>query len=555
MTKHITIYIVIIILLFAYNPLHAVSKVDTQLDSIFSVLDKAIKERHLYAKTKNDLIQNLKGQLQQLTTIEDSFYVYGRIYNEYKTFQMDSALAVVNKRMQLASRTKDTESTLKFSTKAEQDLAEVMMVTGMYKESLDILNKLDRSIIIRHDYLSSLYHLYHSLYMLMAQYSFTEKGKDTYLMLQYQYKDSILTTITPNEAGYQLVESSKLLHKKKYDEALDLSMKAYLSNTDNNRTTATTARSVSEVYLAMGDTLSAMKYLGFSAIADLRTGVKEYMSLPELANLLYAWGDIEHSYNYIKCSMEDAIFCNARLRAMEMSRMLPIINASYDVKMKQERSRLILFLVTIVILFVALTVLLIFIYKKLKELSLARRSLDERNTFLQQTLNEMKILNIELSESNHVKEEYIGYVFNICSTYINKLDDFRKLTNRKIKSGLINELLKLTDSSSFVTDELKEFYRSFDSIFLNIYPDFIEDFNSLLMDNEHIYPKEGELLCPELRIYALVRLGISDSVKIASFLHYSPQTVYNYRFKVRNKAKVEKDKFPELVRQLGLVRE
>ncbi|MCD8179386.1 MAG: DUF6377 domain-containing protein [Tannerellaceae bacterium] len=130
-----------------------------------------------------------------------------------------------------------------------------------------------------------------------------------------------------------------------------------------------------------------------------------------------------------------------------------------------------------------------------------------------------------------------------------------KKVNRKLKANQTKELVTLTGSSSLVTDELKELYRNFDLVFLNLYPDFVEGFNSLLHDDEHIYPKEGELLSPELRIYALVRLGINDSVKIAGFLHYSPQTVYNYRLKVRNKAKFAKDNFLEAVRQIGKLRE
>lgn len=547
------ITLIIITLLLACPPLYAACHQisDHQLDSIFNELDNAIKQRHIYAERKNALIQDLKSQLQQTTSIQDSILIYGRIFNEYKNYQMDSALVVTYKRLELSDKVDDPAKTGVNKINAQFNMAAVMMNTGMYKEALDILDELNRNTIIQNNKLSSLYHLYHSLYMLMAQYSFTEKGRETYLQLQYQYKDSILAIIKPSEAGYQSVESSKLLMENKKQEALEQAIAIYRANVTNDRITAMTARSVSEAYASMGDTLAAMKYLAISSVADIRTGVKEYMSLPELATMLYAWGDINRSYNYMKCSIEDAIFCKARLRTLEMSRMLPIINAAYDAKMIQERNRLIFSLITIIILAVVLIISLLFLYKKLKELALARQALKDTNTSLQQMLEEMENLNAELSESNLVKEEYIGYVFTICSTYINKLEDFRKRVNRKIKSGLIDELLKQTDSSTFVSDELKEFYKNFDTIFLNIYPDFIKDFNTLLMDNEHIYPKEGELLSIELRIYALVRLGINDSVKIAGFLHYSPQTIYNYRSKIRNKAKVDKDKFPEYVRQLG----
>ena len=154
-----------------------------------------------------------------------------------------------------------------------------------------------------------------------------------------------------------------------------------------------------------------------------------------------------------------------------------------------------------------------------------------------------------------MKEEYIGYVFSICSNYINKLDEYRKNINRKIKTNQIDEVKAMTDRPTMAQKELKEFYKNFDAIFLHVYPSFVSDFNELLLPEERIVLKEGELLNTELRIYALVRLGINDSVKIAEFLHCSPQTVYNNRLKVRNKAIVPKEQFAETVRLLGKMKE
>ncbi len=163
----------------------------------------------------------------------------------------------------------------------------------------------------------------------------------------------------------------------------------------------------------------------------------------------------------------------------------------------------------------------------------------------------MKSTNNQLLEANYVKEEYIGYVFSICSSYISKLEEYRKNVNRKLKTGQVEELKSWSASTSIVQSELKEFYHSFDAIFLHVYPDFVDDFNALLRPEERVVLKEGELLNTELRIYALVRLGINDSVKIAEFLHCSPQTVYNNRLRTRNKAVIPKENFAEVVRSLG----
>ena len=142
-------------------------------------------------------------------------------------------------------------------------------------------------------------------------------------------------------------------------------------------------------------------------------------------------------------------------------------------------------------------------------------------------------------------------MFAICSNYISKLEEYRKDINRKAKAKMLPEILAMTEKQTMVQDELKEFYQNFDAIFLHLYPNFINDFNNLLAPEERIEPRKGELLNTDLRIYALVRLGITDSVKISEFLHCSPQTVYNNRLKVRNKAIVPKEHFVEAIRNLG----
>ena len=173
------------------------------------------------------------------------------------------------------------------------------------------------------------------------------------------------------------------------------------------------------------------------------------------------------------------------------------------------------------------------------------------NKELNNVNSQLKDTNNKLLESNYVKEEYIGYVFSICSNYISKLEEYRKNISRKLKAGQLDEVKTLTSSTTVVQSELKEFYNSFDAIFLHVYPDFVDDFNSLLRPEERVVLKDGELLNTELRIYALVRLGINDSVKIAEFLHCSPQTVYNNRLKTRNKAIIPKEEFADTVRSLG----
>ena len=185
------------------------------------------------------------------------------------------------------------------------------------------------------------------------------------------------------------------------------------------------------------------------------------------------------------------------------------------------------------------------------ELTSLREAQDQANQRLKDMNSELSEVNDLLAESNLIKEEYVGQMFSICSDYIDKLDSFRKDVARKLKSGQADTLLKSVTSTTMVQSELKEFYRLFDTIFLNIFPNFVNDFNALLRPEERITPAEGDLLNTPLRIYALVRLGINDSVKIAALLHCSSQTVYNNRLRVRNKAGIPKEVFTETVRTIG----
>lgn len=188
-----------------------------------------------------------------------------------------------------------------------------------------------------------------------------------------------------------------------------------------------------------------------------------------------------------------------------------------------------------------------------KELYRANVKLIDLNQGITDTNKQLKEVNIQLSESNHIKEEYIAHFFDLCSTYITKLEDYRKSLNKKAANNQLDDLFKTLKSTAFVDNELEELYKNFDNIFLSLYPTFVEDFNTLLISEEQIVLKPGELLNTELRIFALIRLGITDSVKIASFLRYSLSTIYNYRTKARNKAAVSRDEFENLVMRIGII--
>ncbi|GAB6013190.1 DUF6377 domain-containing protein [Viscerimonas tarda] len=535
----------LIFLIFLFSQGLTICATHKRSDSLLLVLDKTLQAKPLYAEKKEHRIDSLKTLLNVENDLEQRYHIYQKLYKEYRHYNMNSALSVAEKKCIIAEELQNRQ--LIFI--AEMNTAEILGIMGMYKESLDIADKIDLQELDPKQW-SYYFHLYHSLYSLMSANSMSQKEKNHYDQLISQYKDSILQTLDVNTLGYNLVKNGKLIEQGRYDEALHLMNQCYKEYGNDESLLGTLAYGLSDIYAKKGDVEQEKQYLAISAIADLKKAVKGYIALRKLAVLLYKEGDINRAYNYIKCSMEDAAFCGARFRIMEISETLPIINAAYDKKVGQEKEKMFKSLILISALSLVLVISIFFICRQLKKLSLAKKSIKNMYEDLKQMNNNLDELNKKLSESNHVKEEYIGSVFNLCSTYINKIESYRISINRKLVSNQIAEARKAT-SSTLIADELKEFFCNFDAIFLNIYPNFIDEFNSLLIEGEQIIPKTGDILTPELRVFALIRLGITDGGKIANFLHYSPQTVYNYKLKIRNKISLSKDEFSAAIQQIG----
>lgn len=265
--------------------------------------------------------------------------------------------------------------------------------------------------------------------------------------------------------------------------------------------------------------------------------------------------------------MEDAIFCNARFRAYEASQIFPIIDSAYQEYEAQKKDMLTGFLLLVSVLSIFLALAIIYVYRQMKRINRVRDELFEANQRLQElnarlnTTNdalhktnlEVSSINKDLAEANHIKEAYIGQFLDLCSTYIDKLEHFQTVLKKMVMGGKMDELLKRLKSRDMIEREVKELFSTFDHIFLHIYPNFVDDFNALLKEDERFVLKNNELLNTELRIFALIRLGITDSSKIAGFLHYSTNTIYSYRTRIRNKARVPREEFDDMVMKIGRI--
>ncbi len=287
-----------------------------------------------------------------------------------------------------------------------------------------------------------------------------------------------------------------------------------------------------------------VNYLILSALSDIYCAVKENQSLRDLALVMYERGDISRAYTYSAISMEDANFYNARLRRMETAKILPIIERANTMQIERQGKRLALLSTLLGVLAIILILAIVVIMRQVKALGKARREVLASN-------EQLACLNSSLRESNMIKEQYIGHFMNLCSTYVNKLDRYREMVNNRIAGAKWEELRTMTASTDIIDREIRSFYDTFDRAFIDIYPDFVEQVNALLRPEERIVLKKNELLNNELRIFALIRLGIHDSAGIATFLRYSANTVYTYRTKIRNKA-IDKHSFEEQLARFGL---
>lgn len=538
-----------ILLLISVSALLNLTAKNIELDSILLELDKTIEHKGIFEKQKEKRIADLKNLLSiSDITLEQNYDINTRLYNEYKSFIPDSAIVYLEKNIKIAESI-DNEIWVNDS---KMNLSLLYSIAGMYLDSDRLLNSIDIKNL--HGELRVKY--YDIRKQLFYYYPASQLSEKQYNI----YRDSLLTLLDLESNFAKIIYSEKLIHLAQYEEARNLLLPMYKDAEPDSHWLAVLAFSIGETYRGEQNHEMQKKYYAISAMSDIKNVIKENASMRALAIAFYETDDVERSYKYVQQSMEDAIFSNARFRTMEVSQVFPIIEQSYQHKLEKQKNRLFYLLICIGVLSILLAITIVFVYIQLHKLAKARHSLSETNKQLHD-LNEdlhesnrkTQDINKELFEANLLKETYISQFLDTCSMYIDKLEKYQNTLNRKAMDRKMDDLYKMLKSKDMIENEVKELYEIFDNIFLHLYPNFVEEFNSLLLEEEQIQLKPNELLHPELRIFALIRLGITDSSKIASFLRYSTTTIYNYRTRVRNKSAVPRDEFEDYVMKIGVI--
>lgn len=508
-------------------------------------LDRVLENKKVYEQEKEKQIDELRRMLTiGNITPQQEYDINYRLYDKYRKYRLDSAIVRIERNLQIARLSENPDEIIR----TKLHLAQLYSFAGMSLEAKSILESLDQRTLPRH-----LLNLYYETRCKFCQHYATMSGQSRYLTEMSLYRDSLLTVSDPASTEYKLNKVYALLERG--ETAIPEKMLAGMLENEPQNTPvyAEIAYTAGRLYRKKGDRVAEKKYYILSATADALNAIKENASFHSLANMYYEEGNLTRANKYAQAAIEDARFSNLQYRTTQMSGFYSTVNASYQSGEAKTKAGLQKYLVSISILSAILVLSFIFVYKQNRKLHRIRGELSRVNSLLVRLNDEMSEKNEMLSDSNNIKEQYIAHFFNLCSLYIDKMEGNRRSLLKIAQNRQFDELNKRLRSTSMLHDELEELYENFDAVFLNLYPTFVDDFNALLIEDEQIALRSGDLLNKELRIYALLRLGITDSVKIASFLRCSLSTVYNYRSKVRGKAAVSREEFEKMVMKIGVV--
>ena len=542
-------YRIILFLFFTANMVFA----ESNLDSLLVNLDQTILQHEIYKDRREARIRELKGKATK--TAPNSIAAYqlnDSIYREYKSYMCDSAVLYLTKNIRIARNLRDQER----EYKSKLLLASLHAATGMYQEAIDVLEEVRREDLpasLTRDY----YACKEQVYREISGNSRDPQSIRRYEDKSFVYRDS-LAMMLPEDAGKRgELQELALRADGHTDEALRINDTRLAKIPFGTPEYALTSYQRAMIYRQKKDREKEKYYLALSSLSDIQSATTDHASLWMLADLLLKDGDIERAYHYIRFSWDETNRFRARSRSWQSADILSLIDKNYQATIEGKNRILVTYLTLISVLTLLLISAIVYIYRQMKRLAEARNHLQETNEQLKvlngelyQMNDRLQSANLELSESNRIKEEYIGRFMSLCSSYIDKLDGYRRMVYKMVSSGQIGELVKVTRSSKGLEAELIALYKNFDTAFLHLFPNFVTQFNSLLLEDEQVVLKRDELLNTELRIFALIRLGINDSSQIAEFLRYSVNTIYNYRAKVKNKACVSRDDFENLVREI-----
>ena len=513
---------IFLMLLLAYP---AVCMADT--DSLLNVLKKEIGRKSIYDNAKQKRIQALKLQQANLSQYDynNKYELSLKLYDEYKSYQYDSAYVYVNKLKDLSVSMNDMSRAYYSQIK----LGFILLSSGMFKETFDCMQRVNPRLL--HDSMKVEY--YFIMYRCnsdLAKYNNDRYSSPGYIRASNAYIDSAInltkkgsiewmhyTGLKDAQLGRQLAGNDELTHILTSGKPISMHLRAMINC------------SLAISYLNANKREEALPLLIQSAIADIKSSTKETVALFTLAEQLYKTENISDAYNFIQLAKADADFYGARQRKIQIGAILPLVAAEELNHSEKEKQTILMYLLAITALASLVILFLVMIYKQLGKLKHKEKIIEEKNV-------QLKEINYTLVEDAHIKEEYIGQFFKIISGYRLKLEKLKMSVDTKLSIKKYDDI-RLIINNINIKKEREVLYHSFDHIFLKIFPNFIPVFNSLFEEKDQIWPQEHEVLNTDLRIFALIRMGINDNETIAKILEYSVNTIYVYKMRIKAKSK------------------
>lgn len=498
-------------------------------EQLFHRLDSYIAQRSKFTQRKEAKLLRLKKQLYTTSDKRSQLRLYNQIYREYYTYRYDSAMTYAKKGYQLAVQLQDDY----FINLNKINRAAVLSTGGFYSQAEDLMlamdvEKMSPKLLQYYYYTLAWVYNYWETFCNKSEF---QEGLEAKKRL---YLGKTLEHIGNKKSAlyYYLSGEFEFLKQRTSKKTLQFYMKALSASPLNSRVYASSAYCIARYYYDTDQKDLYEKYIVEAAISDQICPLKENLALQEFSTYLY---NKDASYakrvaKYLYCSMEDAQFYNNRLRMVEISRILPLITETNHQAEVRKNRIVTASLVIVSILSLGFLAMAFFAFKMNKRLAKSRREIKSQNTLLGE-------LNQKLLNTNKRRETYMHLFMDISAVYIKKLDDYRKLVSRKIKAKQTADLLTAINSYKLAEEEAANFYIRFDKAFIDLYPNFVEEFNQLLLPEKQIVLPAPNSLTKELRIYALMRLGITDGQELATLLFYSTQTIYNYKAAIRKRAK------------------
>lgn len=540
-------HLIVIIITLMIQPIY----IKGDNNQLYKQLDAALAQRAHYVELKEKSLNEIKQGAKYVTSNEDKLKLYEQLANEYKAYEYDSAMTYVNKGLILAQK----NNNILFNKRFQLSQTRLLITRGFYAEAKEILQKIEPQED-SHDYQFLYYYTLYELYNNWSTYCENNEFSKNYNQLKVNYLKKAIELSPKKDAFYYylLGELYYYSNHPNNNRTIQYYKKALSMEKANSRLHAMTAFALSEIYQKANNLELMEHYLLVAAISDITSATKENVALQDIALFIYKHKtrSLNKAQEYINLSLEDAYTYKSRLRRIEISSKLQLITNAYTDDIKTTNRLLNIALLVIILLLLGVGISSLFIRKKNRLLKQKKDEITATSAKMEILNGQLHLINDELKDTNQKRERLVKVYIDLCYKNIERNSKLRTLAVRKIKANQSKELLSLLSSSTNTEKENKEFLTEFDKAFLSLYPTFVTELNKQLTESAHIQLKENGEMPPILRVCALLRLGITESSKIAGILSYSPQTVYNYRSILKNNA-IDKEHFEENVLKLCMI--